>query len=660
MIYKYFFSLFLIFLSLTVNSKELKIVSPNGNLEAIINTQPNLTFDIFNEGELIVSNVEIGMNIKDYGLLHKNLHFINASYSAVNEKITPVFSYKNKQILNNYQQVILDFEENLSIEFRLFNNGLAYRFILNFNDNILIKDELLNFTVNKKGSVFAKSSNDFFSGNESTFDYYPNNILPKHLLINCPALFFTNDTSEQKFFITESNVHDYPGMSLDHLGKGKFNAVFPKVVRNINEPEKNELQDYSLYFPTKNENFISATKGSRELPWRIFGVSNSDKDLISNQLVYLLAEDKKIKDCSWIKPGKYIWDKWHNLNLIGVNFKVGRNTNTYLYYIDFAENFGIDYITIDSGWYQNNNPLKAIESLDIADLCRYSQEKKIGLFVNVSFPDLIDDFHGKLKTLKEWGVVGIKIDQILREDQTANNLIESIISTCADLKLLVVLHDFPKPAGLERTYPNLLSMESVAGLAYDKVDGQFADPEQAVILPYSRMLCGPMDYAPGALNNATKDDYRVNSIKPMSLGTRCQQLGMYIIYETGMQSLSDSPSSYELEIETLEFINTIPVQWDTTIVLAAKVGNYIIEAKKYKDQWYIGGLNDWTPREVNIDFSFLPKGSFEMTIFKDGVNAYKNATDYKKEVLPINNKKISKLYMAPGGGFCAKIITKGK
>lgn len=658
--YKYCILIFILFFCINIFAKELNVVSPNGSLAVHVSTNPNLILDFYHEGELIISNIDIGLHIKEYGMFHKNLHTINESYSSVNELITPPFPLKFRTIRNNYQQLMIDFEENISLEIKVFDNGFAYRFNTKFDHDITIKDELLTFNVNRKGSVFERTSLDFYSGNEGTFDYYPISFLPKNQLINLPILFNSNDISEQKFFIAESNIHDYPGMSFEHLGKGKFKAVFPNVIKEINAPEEFEKNNYTLYYPTKTENYKAKIIGNKYLPWRVFGISNIDKELISNQLVYLLADSSRIKDAKWVKAGKFISDKWHNLNLIGVNFKVGRNTNTYLYYIDFSQNFNLDYITIDSGWYIQNSPLNVINELNINELSEYAQEKNIGIILNVSFPDLVDNYENILEKFKDWGVDGVKIDQIFREDQEANFQLENIIQWCALHNLIIILDDYPKPNGWERTYPNLLSIESVAGNIYNKIDGKSANPVQSTIIPFSRMLLGPMNYVPGVLNNATKDEYQLNTQKPMSYGTRCHQLAMYVLFESGFQGLAESPSSYELELETLEFISQIPNQWDTTIVLAAKLGNYLVEAKKSNNDWYISGLNDWTTREVSVDFSFLPKGSFEMTIIKDGINASKNATDYRKEILPINNKKVTKVVMASGGGFCAKIAPKVK
>jgi len=371
--------------------------------------------------------------------------------------------------------------------------------------------------------------------------------------------------------------------------------------------------------------------------------------------VYFLASPSQVKDTSWIRPGKVAWDWYNANNIYVVDFKSGINTQTYKYYIDFASKYGIQYIILDEGWYKLGNLLEVVPEMNIEELVAYGKQKNVGIILWMVWKTLDDQFQPAFDKFEQWGVKGIKVDFMQRDDQPVISFYHKVCREAARRRMLVDFHGAIRPATMTRTWPNLISTEGVRGLEQNKWS-KLANPKHNVTLPFTRMFLGPMDYTPGAMmNSGSEKNFAAVFDRPMSLGTRCHQLAMYVVYESPLQMLADSPSYYLREPEIMEFLGPVPTVWDETKVIAGKIGEYVVIARRHGQDWYVGAMTDWTARELEIDLSFLPAGNYQMKAFQDGVNAERLGSDYKKVVTVVNKSTKLKISLAGGGGWAARI-----
>jgi alpha-glucosidase len=459
-----------------------------------------------------------------------------------------------------------------------------------------------------------------------------------------------------KIAIAESDVEDYPGLWLRGANSNALDAVFPPYPLK-EELRKNSDRDLQV---TEKADYIALTKGTRTFPWRIIGISEKDADLITNHLVYLLAKPSQIQDTSWIKPGKVAWDWYNANNIYGVDFKSGINTQTYKYYIDFASRYGIEYVILDEGWYKLGDLLTVTPEIDIEELVAYGKKRNVGIILWMVWKTLDDQFEAAFNQAEKWGVKGLKIDFMQRDDQPVMNFYHKVCREAARRRMLVDFHGAIRPATMTRTWPNLVNVEGVRGLEQNKWS-KYANPEHNVTLPFTRMLLGPMDYTPGAMVNSGQErNFAPVFERPMSMGTRVHQLAMYVVYEAPLQMLADSPSHYLREPEMMEFLKPVPTVWDETRVLAAQFGDYIVIARRRGQEWYIGAMTDWTSRTLDIDFAFLTAGRFQMLAYEDGPNAARMGHDYKKTTRNIDRTTKLRINLASGGGWAARIYPQTK
>jgi len=456
------------------------------------------------------------------------------------------------------------------------------------------------------------------------------------------------DAGGVKVAIAESDIEDYPGLWLRGTGGSGLAATFPPY------PLKESLSNDRDYRVTETADYIAVTRGARTYPWRILAIAENDGDLITNQLVWLLAKPSQIADPSWIRPGKVAWDWYNANNIYGVNFRAGINTQTYKYYIDFASKYGIEYIILDEGWYRLGNVLDVVPEMNIEEIVAYAKQKNVGVILWVVWKTLADQLQPALDQYEKWGIKGIKVDFMQRDDQIVMKFYHDLAREAAKRKMLVDFHGAQRSVLLARTWPNLITNEGVKGLEHTKWSRD-VEPEHNVTLPFTRMLLGPMDFTPGAMLNATKETFAPIFNRPMALGTRCHQLAMYVVYESPLQMLADSPSNYLREPEAMEFLGPVPTVWDETRVLEAKLGDYVVIARRHGRDWYIGAMNDWTPRELEIGLSFLPEGNFQMQAYQDGLNADRMAGDFQLVKRQVDRNARLKIRLAPGGGWAARI-----
>ncbi|HEY4788905.1 MAG TPA: glycoside hydrolase family 97 catalytic domain-containing protein, partial [Bacteroidales bacterium] len=399
---------------------------------------------------------------------------------------------------------------------------------------------------------------------------------------------------------------------------------------------------------------IAKTKGTRTFPWRFFLITDNDKQIVENEMPLKLARPNQIADCSWIKPGQVTWEWWHGARLYGVDFKSGFNQDSYKYYIDFASKHGIPYILMDEGWAKSTmDPFTPNPAIDLFNLIAYGKSKNVKIVLWLTWLAVEKNF-AVFKAFHDWGIAGVKIDFMDRSDQWMVNYYERVAREAAKYQILVDFHGAFKPAGLERAYPNVLSYEGVAGMECN-ISGGFVTTDHNVYLPFLRNAVGPMDYTPGAMFSAHKEDYRGTWTNTMSIGTRAHQLALYVIFESGFQMLADNPYNYNREAECVDFITSVPVTWDETKVLDAKTGEYLLIARRKGEKWFIGAFTNSKDRKLEFKTDFLKAPTYSMSIIQDGINADVQAMDYKKTMKQVKNNEVITVDMVKEGGWVAAL-----
>jgi alpha-glucosidase len=620
--------------------------SPDNRIEIRIRTAQQIRYDVLLSDKALLQDCTLSLDVehKKLGLQPKVLDAEKRSYNQVE---TPVVRQKFAKIRDHYNELRLSMDGGYAITFRAYNEGAAYRLETSLpQQQVKIYGEEANFNFPSNFVVYYPQEDSFFSHNERKY-------LPQHLSEIAPEFIASMPVvvdvgGGAKLALAESDIEDYPGLWFRGTSGNGLAATFPGY------PLKEKLERDRDLRVMESADYIAVTTGTRTFPWRVMGIVERDVDLLTNQLVWLLEKPSQVQDTSWIKPGKVAWDWWNAWNVYGVDFKAGVNTDTYKYYIDFAAKYGLQYIILDEGWYKLGNVLEVVPEINMEELTAYARQKNVGVILWVIWKTLDDQMIPALDQYAKWGIKGIKVDFMQRNDQELINFYHKLCREAAKRKMLVDFHGGQKPATMTRTWPNLISTEGVRGMEWSKWSAE-SEPKHNVTLPFTRMFLGPMDYTPGAMRNATRLTFAAISAQPMAMGTRCHQLAMYVVYESPLQMLSDSPSNYLREPEAMEFLAPVPTEWDETRALDGRIAEYVLVARRNGRDWYVGAMSDWTARDLEVDLSFLPEGSFTMDAYQDGVNADRYASDYKKTTSTVSKSSKLKIHLAPGGGWAARI-----
>ena len=620
--------------------------SPDNRIDVAIHVAKKITYDVSLNGRLLMKDSTFGMNIEGKAL-GENPQVKGAKKDSVDKALEPVVRQKSAKIRERYNELKLEMDGGYAVTFRAYPEGVAYRIETSLggeNVKVFSEDALFRFAADD--TVFFPEEESMFSHNERKYLPRAMSTISEKTFGTLPAVVDVGEGA--KIAVAESGVEDYPGLWLRGGGEHALAATFEHY------PLKETLEKDRDFKVTEAADYIAITQGTRVFPWRVLGIAEHDKDLISNSLVWLLEKPSMLSDTTWIKPGKVAWDWWNANNVYGVDFKAGINTQTYKYYVDFAAKNHLQYIILDEGWYKLGNVLEVVPEINMEELTAYAKQKNVGVIFWVIWKTLDDQMIPALDQYAKWGIAGIKVDFMQRNDQKLLNYYYKLANECAKRHMLVDFHGAQRGASLTRTWPNLISNEGVRGMEWSKWSVE-TEPLHNVTLPFTRMFLGPMDYTPGAMLNATKTTFAPINSRPMALGTRCQQLAMYVVYESPLQMLSDSPSNYEREPESLEFLRAVPSTWDDTVPLDGKIAEYVAVARRSGKDWYAGAMSNWTARDLEIDLSFLPSGNFTMDAFQDGVNADRMASDYKKTTTTVTKATKLKVHLAPGGGWAARI-----
>lgn len=643
-----FSSLFItvFFLSNPLTAEDFDLFSPNKSIQVKISIADKITYSVFLDGQMLTNPSPLSLNLMEIGILGADPKIKKTDTLSVDEILYPVVAVKSKQVIDRYNELSISFDQPFKVDFRAYDYGVAYRFQTGFRGRVLVENEEVALYFNGDHKVYFPTEESFLTHSERLYEYLPLSSISSDKMASLPVL--VDITGGPKIAITETGLEDYPGLYLSGSSGLEIKGLFPAVALTEKQTRDRTVE------VTERADYISETAGTRTLPWRVLVIAREDTDLIENQMIYALSPSGRIQDTSWIKPGKVAWDWWNANNLFGVDFTAGINTSSYKYYIAFASRYGIEYIILDEGWSDPADLFKVNPEIDLEEIIRYGKEKNVGVILWVVWKTLDEQLEPALDWFEKMGVKGIKVDFMQRDDQWMVNYYWKIAEQAAKRHMIVDFHGAYKPSGLRRAYPNVLTREGVRGLENVKWSKQ-PSPEHDLIIPFIRMLAGPMDYTPGAMLNAQEKNFHPVFTRPMSMGTRCHQLAMYVVYESPLQMLADSPSHYLREKECMEFLGPVPTVWDETRVLEASVGNYVLIARKNGNNWYVGAMTDWDPRTLKLDLSFLGEGRYTALIFQDGINADKYGNDYKKIQKTVTTADSFTLQLAPGGGWAAKI-----
>ena len=642
------------------SGRDCFLSSPDGTISLKVTTGSCLKWSLSMDGRELISDSPVSMTLSDgtmYGGPAKVLRTVRRSCDEV---ISASF-YKKTQVRNHFNEVELRFRD-FSLIARLYDDGFAYRFVSHARKPFAVRSE--EFAIHLPERTWAyvpyvrnpgTIESQFFNSFENTYVYGPVEEWQSGRLAFLPLML--DYPHGARVCITEADLRDYSGMYLcNEDASCTLRGIFAAVPDSLRQGGHNNLQ----MIPVTRKDCIAECAGARPFPWRVFSVSRSDAQMLDNDMVYRLASapDPDV-DFSWVRPGKVAWEWWNNWNVRGEEFAGGVNTATYKYFIDFASENGIEYVILDEGWAVSGDAdlFKVVPAIDLPGLLAYASEKNVGIILWAGYHAFAKDMENVCRHYSEMGVKGFKVDFMDRDDQSMMAFYETAAATCAKYHLMVDFHGACKPTGLNRTWPNVINYEGVHGLEQCKwADHKVLDQvTYDVTMPFIRMAAGPVDYTQGAMRNAIRDNFRGIYREPMSQGTRCHQLAEYVVFESPLNMLCDAPSNYRQEPECLEFIAGIPTVWDETVALDGELSRYAVVARRCGEDWYVGALNNWDTRYLDLDLGFIPEGAYMLTLYRDGANASRFASDYKKETIALPADRKLRIKVMPGGGWAAKI-----
>ena len=632
------------------------ISSPNGRIALTVAVTDSTRYAITYAGQPLINWSAVAMTLTDGQSLAVGAAVRRSRVRHVRDSLVPPVVTKRRLITDHFTELTLEYPDNYALLFRVYDDGVAYRFQTNFPDSITIRHETARFALVNDPTVYFPAvrkrpdADRFHTSFEELYSIVPLSQVHDTVLAFSPVL-IAGAAKSPRIVITESDLEDYPGMFLAKEGQA-LTGVFAPVPLS----ERMTDGEFPQLIVTRRADFIARTGGKRLFPWRVL-VIGTDRTLPETDLVYRLAAPSRVSDVSWVRPGKCT-DEWiTNINLFNVPFRAGINTATYKFYVDFAKRFGLDRILLDAGWSDYKDLSKINPDLNMTELAAYAKSQGIKLSMWTLCSTLDRQLEPALKQFSDWGVDFIMTDFMDRDDQKTVQFYTRIAEACARHRIMIMFHGAYKSAGFERTWPNAVTREGVLGSEFN-IWSHKVSPEHDVLLPFIRMVSGPMDYEPGLLENATKAQFKPITGKVMSQGTRCHQLAMFVVYDSPMPIFSGNPSQAYLEPAFMEFLGRIPAAFEETQVLDAQLGDYIVTARRQGSDWYIGGMTDWTDRDLTLSLSFLGAGTFEATLCSDGINADRNPVDYQLTTTTLGANDTLKVHLAPGGGFVIRLRRK--
>ncbi|MBO4801963.1 MAG: glycoside hydrolase family 97 protein [Bacteroidaceae bacterium] len=626
------------------------LTSPNGRFTADVSLnnsqQPSIQLNL--DGQQLC---ELACDLlTDSKVSANNLRLLHRS---TQREHIDAFAYRQSAIDVTYNVATYRLNDLFNLELRLYDEGLAYRFVQTAKKPLTIRDEVAAITPSGNPVTYAPFTTNAKKPEAMAFQNIYTTAPLSQLENQWAFLPLTLDFGSAKLTITEADLEAYPGLFLRPAGN-QLSGTFAHYPRKMDY-----YSHRGMSHVVETEDFIAKTSGPRTFPWRVLCVTTDDRQTPTSNLVYALAAPNRIGDTSWIKTGKSAWDWWHDWNLKGVPFRAGINMETYRYYIDFAARFGLQYAILDEGWYdaKEGGILQSIPEIDVQELVNYGRERGVGIILWTVFNVLDEHLEEACAKYAAMGVKGFKVDFLDRDDQTAVEMAYRIAEACARHHLFLDYHGFYKPTGLNRTYPNIINIESVFGMEEVKWNSDHKDmPLYDVTFPFIRGMAGFVDYTPGAMRNATKANFRDVYTQPMSMGTRCHQLAAYVVHDSPLTMLADAATAYEAEPDFTRFLVSIPNNIEETRVIAGKMGEYIVTARRAGNTWWIGGQTNWDARDLTLDLhkALGISGERTLTLYADGPNAEHNAEDYAVSHPTLTDRPLT-IHLASGGGFVLKV-----
>ncbi|MDR1609986.1 MAG: glycoside hydrolase family 97 protein [Candidatus Symbiothrix sp.] len=631
--------------------KSEQVSSPNGNLSAKVIIGERIYYQVKYKNETVLMTSPMSMTI-DNRILGKNAKLKKAERTNVNNIIQTVWGSR-KIIDDRYNELRLDFEGDFSVLFRVYDHALAYRFITNLKEKkVIVQDEEVAYRFNFGTQAWVSERQDYETRYKKVnldvekINEFGNKMNKLYLPV------VVQSTPATKMLITEADLRDYPSLFLNR-GNDYENYLLGTFEKAALTTKTGGFSNYSQ-LADQTADYIAETSGKRSYPWRLMVISDNDRIFADNDFVYQLSEPCKLAETDWIKPGKAAWEWWHDYAVKGVEFVGGVNTETYCHHIDFAATYGLEYILIDWLWTDKYDLTLVNPDVDIHAVINYASVKGVKVLLWCPGHTLHRQLDIALQLFSQWGAAGVKADFFGREDQSGIRMYEDIAAAAAKYRLLVDFHGCTKPAGLSRTYPNIINYEAVLGNEYNKLEA-LCDVNHKVMIPFVRGQIGPMDYTPGGMRNVHRMP-EISFTLPSVSGTRANEAALFVIYNEALKMMCDAPFAYEEEPEYTRFISQIPTTWDETRVLDARFGEYLLLARRTGDNWYIAGITDENSRSFEIDLSFLEaSATFPATILKDGVNTGRIASDYVLQALSVNPDKKLSINMSSGGGFVVRL-----
>lgn len=641
-------------------AKDYDLKSPNEKIQIRISVGNEIGLEAKQEGNLLFSIANIAMHLKNGRVLGAGAIVRKSKIKFHKGLIIPTIKEKMAEIKDIYNELTIDFKGRYTLLVRAYDNGISYRFVTNFKTDITVISEKMRVHFHENDTILFQKSNSptalfetfpVFFNYEMPYEHQKYNEVSDTTYLSLPYLVASRHGP--RILMTESDLDDYPGLFFKMGDANAMSAIHPYHPLELIQ----ESNPYVIGQVKKNTDYIAKTNGSRSFPWRVFVIAENDAELLTNTLVYQLAKPLEIEDPSWIEPGVVTLDWWGRRNIYGTDFEAGVNTATAKYFIDFASEFGFTYFLLDDGWSDKDDLAKLNPELDLEEVIRYAKTKNVKIMLWAIWSAFEKDWEANFDRFENWGIAGIKFDFMNRDDQEMVQFYRRVAKEAAKRKMILDFHGAYKPTGLRRAYPNILTREAMVEFEYNGFS-DYVDPTHDNLLPYIRMVTGPMDYIPFTTNNAKKIDFRKNGNKPMGKGTRAHSMAMFVVFESPMAMLADSPSDYYRERECTEFISAIPVEWDEIKVLEAKAGEYTVVSRRNGTEWFIGAITDWESRDFEISYDFLGEGIYNIEFIEDGINAERNAIDYKKGVGEVTAATTTKIHLAKGGGWIARITKK--
>lgn len=641
------------------HAQSYTVSAPAGGVQALVRADGRLALEIRMRGRTVLAASPLGMRVEGRLDPDRMPRVTRSARRSVRDTIVPAVPVKRSRIPDRYEELRLQLGPSLAFTVRAYDDGVAYRWETAYRDSLTIRDERATFRFAPRDSAWAqlgscrqeRELDCFHSGYEENYRHVPVGALPAESLAFLPVMV---RTAAGVALITESDLWDYPGMWLQ---REPGDAGAPALrARFAGHPAREAVYgtEFKQRMVTAREPWIARTGGTRTFPWRAVLLAPDEARMVENDLVFRLARPQQIADASWVRPGKST-EEWITSRLLhGVPFASGLNTATYRYIIDFAAEYGLEYVMFDAGWSDNDDLGRVTEAMDVPGLVAYAREKGVGIILWNLALTLERQMDEALDRYARWGVKGIMVDFMDRDDQPAVRFYERVAREAAKRRLIVNVHGAFKPTGLERAFPNLLTREAVLGHEFD-MWSERVTPDHALTIPFVRMAAGAMDFEGGSMSNATRKDFRVVFERPMNQGTRTQALAQYVVYESPLQYLAASVSDYREHPAFTRVLAGVPTTWDETRVLQGAIGDYLLLARRKGSEWWIAALSDWTPRELAVRLDFLPAGAYDATIVQDGANAEKYAGDYVIRETGVEGGATLAARLAPGGGWVARV-----